>query len=387
VDLLPSMLAATRKFRLGHWQISIFRFADDPEMADMGSGAAPLVDMGAYERLAGTAPTPTSTPRPTITPTPPAAPLPMVVKINTSPDTGDGQLSEGEIVRGAVDYLSLTFNSDITNFKRQAFLLLAEGGQPGFQTTSCARPSLGDQLLYTNFQSFQYSSRMIVLGFYTSHGSTLPEGRYRFIVCDTITGAYPLLDGDRDGRAGDDFVRNFSIDSTPLTPTLTATATTIMTTTVIVTATAPLATPTSIPTSTPTSTLGLTPLLLIDYAVGRSGSSFTVTGSAFPPNARMFVLVNDIEIGGITTDAVGAFILFLNTSTSAAPGSYAVDVTIESTLNGIQPSSQSAKVGYMLLAASVLRTHKPDQTAVTLSVSAGIPPQGGFRIYIPLLDK
>jgi predicted outer membrane repeat protein len=268
------------------------RFADDPSVADTGSGAPPLVDMGAYERFAGPAPTPTNTPLPTSTPTPsatPVPPLPMVVKINTSPDTGDGQLSEGEIVRGAVDYLWVTFNTDITKFRRQAFILLIEGDQPGFQTTSCARPSPGDQLLFSSFQSFQLASRTIVLGFYPPKGSTLPDGRYRFIVCDTVTGAYPLLDGDGDGTPGGDFMRNFTIDRTPLTPTPTATttdtptstATAIATTTATSTATATTATstatatatttatstatatatttPISVPTSTPASTPGLLP--------------------------------------------------------------------------------------------------------------------------------
>ena len=98
------------------------------------------------------------------------------------------------------------------------------------------------------------------------------------------------------------------------------------------------------------------------------------------------MLVNGIKIGGIITDAVGAFRLFLDTSTSAAPGSYAVEVTVESGVSDIRLSSHSAKVDYVLRMASIIRTHKPDQTAITLAVPADIQPQDEFRIYIPLVE-
>ena len=304
----------------------------------------------------------------------------MVVNINSSPDTGDGVLSETEVARVDISYLSVTFSTDITNFKRRAFLLLAEGDQPGFQTTTCARPDPRDRNFYSNFQSFYFPGRMITLGFYTPEGSVLPNGRYRFIVCDTVTGTYPLLDGDSDGMAGGDLIRNFSVDRTTPTPTLTSTPTSTATSTATPTATSAAG------RNTPTSTPRSLPQLSIDYAVGMPGSSFTVTGSAFPPNAHALVAANGIGIGGITTDGVGALKLFLDTSTQAAPGLYEVSVTVESGTSGLQLTSQSAKLDYTLRMDSVLRTHEPDETTIGLTVPADIQPQVGFRVYAPFVE-
>jgi hypothetical protein len=117
-----------------------------------------------------------------------------------------------------------------------------------------------------------------------------------------------------------------------------------------------------------------------------AGSSFTVTGTAFPPNAHAFVAVSGVEIGRITTDDMGALRLFLDTSTQAAPGFYEVTVTVESGARGVQRNRQSAKLIYTLRMDSVQRTHEPDETAITLAVPADLQPQGGFRVYVPLVE-
>ncbi|MFL5805605.1 MAG: Ig-like domain-containing protein [Roseiflexaceae bacterium] len=335
-------------------------------------------------------PTVTATPSPTVatpgTPSPtPSQPLAMVLTVGSDADTGDGQLSEGEIARVAIETLSVRFNTtNILGFKHDAFLLLAEGPQPGIQTTSCAHIDPGDQPLFSNFKTFLPPIRTIVLGFYLPGWSPLPDGRYRLIVCETVTGTYPLLDGDGDGLAGGDFVRNFTVERTPPTPTPTntpwpspeptATPTATATSTIV---------PTSTPTSTPTATPDLLPRLLINYTSGRAGSSFTIIGAAFPPDTAAVVMVNGVQIGTVTSDHTGAIKLALDTAAEAKPGFYEVAIVLGA--SSAQHNGRQAKISYTLRPDSLVRTREQDDGMITLAVPANIQPRDSFRLYLPLM--
>ncbi|HEY0605346.1 MAG TPA: hypothetical protein VGD58_20665, partial [Herpetosiphonaceae bacterium] len=146
-----------------------------------------------------------------------AAPLSHVTTINTMHDTGDGRLDEDELVEGHILSFTVTFSGDITSFRTHAYLLVAEGATPGFQTTSCARVDPQDQRILLS-SAFWHSEQTVTFEPQVPAPGSLPSGKYRLFVCDTVTGGYPLLDGDNNGIAGGSFVRNFSVLRPPMTP-------------------------------------------------------------------------------------------------------------------------------------------------------------------------
>jgi len=127
------------------------------------------------------------------------------------------------------------------------------------------------------------------------------------------------------------------------------------------------------------------PQLSIDFAVGSPGSSFTITGSAFPPATGATIEVNGLNIGHVMIDSIGRFRLFLDTSPEAAPGLYEVKVIAEAGTGSLQSGSQSAHLAYSLRADSITRVHQPDLTTPTLAVPASIPPHDDGNLYLPLV--
>lgn len=391
------------------------RRSDDPASPDSGTGA-PVVDMGAYERLASVAPTrtaiPTLTPTPTSTPTPtrtsaptrvpptPTPTLPLLVTITTQQDTGDGRLDEGERVTVPVTQIVLQFNRNITTYRSTAIFLIGEGAVPGIQSSSCAALDGRDTIFRSNFLSYQYPTQSIVLGFATASGTTsLADGYYRLIVCDTIPGGYPLLDGDGDGSPGGDFVRNFSVENMgPLPPLTTATSTATPTSTAAGTPTATgTATPTAIatatatataagmPTATTTATTATPPapelVLRSDEPTGKPGSAFLVAGRILTPGARVELQINGRVVGTVRANNRGQFQVVLQTDPDALPGQYRITVT-EAQLS----SEPAPAVIYTLGAEYPLRTVAPNEASL-IQVPAGIPSLLRTNLWLPLVSQ
>ena len=153
---------------------------------------------------------------------------PAVTRINSVADTGDGELSEGEVVNLPITQLLVTFSEpvqdppvqdpaaetlvdDVTNPAN--YLLLSDGGNGAFDTTSCAAGLTADDIqIPVNIVTYSPASFTATLS--TNGGAVLSAGSYRLLVCGT-TSIKDLvgnaLDGNGDGTGGDDFARNFSV--------------------------------------------------------------------------------------------------------------------------------------------------------------------------------
>jgi hypothetical protein len=197
--------------------------------------------------------------------------------------------------------------------------------------------------------------------FATPANAGLPDGSYRLILCDTSSGGYPLLDGNANGAAGGDFVRNFAVNhSVPITPP---------------------------PTPTPIATPVNGEQLLIDAKVGRPGSSFAVAGSGYSANAQLGITINGVRVGDVRTDQMGGFKLIFDTVSGAAPGAYVVAVSPTQAANEMARSaSQQAIVTYTLDPAAALHQAAPNSNATSIKVPASISPLGVWRTYLPLLE-
>lgn len=397
------------------------RFADDPNTKDTGVGSAPIVDLGAYEYASLLLPTATSTATATATPTASSTPTatatatptnpdtPKLINITSDADTGDGQLAEGEVATVAVTFLRFMFSIDVTPPRGDAFVLLREGEIPGFQTTSCARIDPRDEHVKTKWFSWEFPGNIVTISQDLTTPVPLPNGHYRLLVCDTVTNAYPLLDGDNDDVAGGDFVRNFSIDRVLPTPTSTNTTVPTNTATVSATVTAtstrtpttiatnttvsvtPVMTPpagTSIPTSpTPTETAGDAPVLTMDYATGRAGSVFVVTGSNYTPNTQAEVRVNGVLIGTLLVGSSSEYTVRLLTAPESLDGTYVVTVTTLAL--GITTSTmpQTANGMYTIQQDAPLHESNKGRVDAELSVQASILPASASRLYLPSVQR
>ena len=153
---------------------------------------------------------------------------PAVTRINSVADTGDGELSEGEVANLPITQLLVTFSEpvqdppvqdpaaetlvdDVTNAAN--YLLLDDGGNGAFDTTSCAAGLAGDDIQIP-VNTVTYSPASFTATLSTNGGAALSTGSYRLLVCGT-TSIKDLvgnaLDGNGDGTGGDDFARNFSV--------------------------------------------------------------------------------------------------------------------------------------------------------------------------------
>ncbi|MEO7975331.1 MAG: hypothetical protein ABIU84_17260, partial [Thermoanaerobaculia bacterium] len=158
---------------------------------------------------------------------------PRVTLVETAAPTIGAGLDENEATNVAVSSFAVTFSEpvydpightnpdDVTNPTNYR---LVEAGGDGFQTVSCqmgVAPT--DVALAVDDVAYDGPSRTATLS--VNGGVALDEGLYRLYVCGSaaIIDLVGLpLDGDGNGTGGDDFVRNFQIDTTtPSNPLLT----------------------------------------------------------------------------------------------------------------------------------------------------------------------
>jgi branched-chain amino acid transport system substrate-binding protein len=112
--------------------------------------------------------------------------------------------------------------------------------------------------------------------------------------------------------------------------------------------------------------------LTINYNTGSPGSSFTVAGSNFPPNATGSITINGVAAGTIPVDGAGGFVFLLNTAAGDA-GRYAVTVSV----------NPKASAGFTLDAAAPLRPAEGSGPEVVVP--------GGIAYtrfsYLPLIQR
>ncbi|CAG0962195.1 hypothetical protein ANAEL_00693 [Anaerolineales bacterium] len=149
--------------------------------------------------------------------------------INTLANTGDGVLTEGEVVSVGVTQLLVTFNQDVFDpadvppldphdVTNPANYLLVRDNGDGFQTTSCALGvSAQDTALTIDLVTYSNGggSGPFVATLLVNTGLSLSNGSYRLFVCGTtsiVDIADTTLELAGDGvNAGTDFIRNFSV--------------------------------------------------------------------------------------------------------------------------------------------------------------------------------
>ncbi len=158
---------------------------------------------------------------------------PRVTVVETTAPTAGAGLDESEATNVAITSFAVTFSEpvydpigdtnpdDVTN---PGNYRLVESGGDGFQTVSCQMGvAATDVALAIDTASYDSPTRTAMLA--VNGGVALGEGIYRLYVCGSaaIIDLVGLpLDGDGNGTGGDDFVRNFQVDTTtPSNPVLT----------------------------------------------------------------------------------------------------------------------------------------------------------------------
>lgn len=163
-------------------------------------------------------------------------PSPTVEFVNSTDDTGDGVLSEGEATNAFITQLHVDYSDgcwdpagdfepdDVTNPAN--YLLFSAGNDGSFQTQDC----LGG--IAPTDSAISVDSVIIDSGTWAwtlsvNGGAALPDGLTRLQICGTTsvldTEGNPL-DGNGDGVGGDDFLRTFRVDRTlPMNPALAST--------------------------------------------------------------------------------------------------------------------------------------------------------------------
>jgi hypothetical protein len=158
---------------------------------------------------------------------------PRVTVVETAAATAGPGLDENEATNVAVSSFTVTFSEavydpigdttpdDVTN---PGNYRLVESGGDGFQTVSCQMGvAPADVAVTVDAASYDGPTRTVTLT--VNGGGALGEGIYRLYVCGSaaIIDLVGLpLDGDANGLGGDDFIRNFQIDTTtPSNPVLT----------------------------------------------------------------------------------------------------------------------------------------------------------------------
>ncbi|MCU0305047.1 MAG: Ig-like domain-containing protein [Thermoanaerobaculales bacterium] len=155
---------------------------------------------------------------------------PQVTLVNSWYDTGDGELSEGEVTDTAIFQLLISFDEpvrdpigssdphDVTNPTN--YLLVNDGGN-GFETASCAGGVAGNDVAVSVDWVTWEGSPVLTATLDVNGGVELPVASYRLLVCGTTSihdWAGNTLDGDGNGVGGDDFVRNFTVYIPPNDP-------------------------------------------------------------------------------------------------------------------------------------------------------------------------
>lgn len=114
------------------------------------------------------------------------------------------------------------------------------------------------------------------------------------------------------------------------------------------------------------------PTLSINYTSGSPGSFFTLSGSDFPPDSTVTIVVNGRTLGTLSTDSAGNFV-FLLTTDQADEGHYIITATV----------NPSASERFVLDSNEPIRPQEGSGT--TFNVPSGI----GYThlIYLPLVQK
>ncbi len=146
----------------------------------------------------------------------------VLTKVNTNTPTADGTLVEGESLNVPVNLLILTFDhpvydpagdtasDDVTNSDN--YKLVSAGNDGVFATPSCASGIGGDDVALT-VDSVTYDDVTHTANLNINNMNALPVNHYRLIVCSSLHRTNGIaLDGNNDFTAGDDFLRNFSVD-------------------------------------------------------------------------------------------------------------------------------------------------------------------------------
>lgn len=114
------------------------------------------------------------------------------------------------------------------------------------------------------------------------------------------------------------------------------------------------------------------PTLSINYTSGSPGSLFTLSGSDFPPDSTVTIVVNGRTLGTLSTDSVGNFV-FLLTTDQADEGHYIITATV----------NPSASERFVLDWNEPIRPQEGSGT--TFTVPSGIAYT--HLIYLPLVQK
>ena len=113
--------------------------------------------------------------------------------------------------------------------------------------------------------------------------------------------------------------------------------------------------------------------LTVSYPTGQPGSSLTITGWHFVPNAQATLSINgQVLTTSLTINPTGSFILFLDTH-SADVGAYVVTVSV----------NPSAKVSFILDDGAPLRPQEGG--GLTFVVPAGIAYD--HWVYFPSMGR
>jgi hypothetical protein len=147
---------------------------------------------------------------------------PRVSRIGSFADTGDGELTEGEVTANPITQLLVTFDELVSDLEYTEtnsasnpanYLLFSDGGD-GFDTVDCSTGvDAGDVGVTVDWVTYlsgsELTSTLDVNG-----GIALPPASYRLLVCGTTSiqdWSGNALDGDGNGMGGDDFERNFTV--------------------------------------------------------------------------------------------------------------------------------------------------------------------------------
>lgn len=147
---------------------------------------------------------------------------PRVSNVNSNADTGDGTVSENETTAAAITQLVVAFDSPMNASiagNAANYLLVGDGPNNSFQTTSCQGGVQGDDAAIA-INSVSYNAGAMQATLSINSGIALPAERYRLFACGTlerqlVSGArVPMrLDGNADGVGGDDFTRTFTVSN------------------------------------------------------------------------------------------------------------------------------------------------------------------------------
>jgi len=151
---------------------------------------------------------------------------PTVVHVGSVADSGDGVVTNGEVIDTLVTQLLLTFSEgmldpaghttagDVTN--PTSYRLVGDGGDGTVATASC---TVDPSDLTIAIDQVVYDAPSVTSGLRVNGGFALPEGSYALFACGSEgLGDNPgnPLDGDGDGTGGDDFEIAFSVSISSL---------------------------------------------------------------------------------------------------------------------------------------------------------------------------